>query len=131
MSYGTSSGVAALVPRYVNGAGAFDASTRPTLNQVNEWLEQVSAVLDAAMTAEHMTTPVTGDLSTALEFFVNQEVAAIAEGVNGSGRFGPSQSEPGATRFQLILTDVRQFVSTYAKGVNLSRRPERVYIELL
>lgn len=132
MSYGDAAQVAALVPIHTSPEGLFDSSTRPTLATVTTLLAQVSAILDAALAAEHLTTPV-GDIATAMTFFVNQEVAAIIEGINGAGRFGPTSDDqrPARTRFQIIMTDVREFIKTYARGISSENRPEAVVITML
>lgn len=100
MSYGSTNEVAALVPRYANADNVFTATTRPSLAQVETWLTQVSAVLDAYLATKGYSTPITAtDLNAAMDLFVAEEVASIAEGVNGSGRFGlppPTKSSKGA-----------------------------------
>jgi len=57
------------------------------------------------------------DVKDALDFFVNQEVASICEGVNGSGRFGPTSKAVGKQgRFSLMLEDVKAFVEGNKAG---------------
>lgn len=133
MSYGNADEIAALTPVHANEYGVFDSGTRPTLATVTTLIAQISAILDAALAAEHLTTPVTGDIATALRFFVNQEVAAIVEGVNGAGRFGPTadDKQPSRSRFQIIMSDVREFIATYARGVSSTNRPEDAVITML
>lgn len=133
MSYGNATEIAALVPRWANPGGQFDSATQPTLDTVTTLCDQISAILDAALVAEQMSPPATGDLATALRFFVNQEVAAIVEGINGAGRFGPTadDKQPQRSRFQIIMRDVQEFIATYAKGTSLSRRPEAASITML
>jgi hypothetical protein len=59
MTYGTAAGVAALAPRYANAAGRFDENTTPKLAHVTDWLTQVSAMLDVALSGYGVGTPVT------------------------------------------------------------------------
>lgn len=118
MSYGDKNEVAALVPRYANTSGVFDQLTRPTQAQVTAWLAQISAVLDAYLATKGYSVPVTeANLNAALDLFVNEETAAIAEGVNGSGRFGPtSQNKKQQGRWAIIRGDVTDFIDGLLVG---------------
>lgn len=119
-SYGDTGEIAALVPRYGNGSGIFDATTRPTLLQVESLTDQVSAVMNSILAGAGFSIPVSdADAKLMLDLFVNQEVAALAEGINGSGRFGPTGGGKQGTgsRFALILTDVQAFVKANATGL--------------
>lgn len=118
MSYGSTSEVANLTPRYVNGSGVFDTTTRPALATVTTWLTQLSGMIDSMMAKNGFATPVTNaTVKAALDLFVDQEAAALAEGVNGSGRFGPSTGKGGGRgRFALMLDDIATFIDAYAFG---------------
>lgn len=118
MSYGDKNEVAALVPRYANTSGVFDQLTRPTQAQVTAWLAQISAVLDAYLATKDYSVPVTeANLNAALDLFTNEETAAIAEGVNGSGRFGPtSQNKKQQGRWAIIRGDVTDFIDGLLVG---------------
>lgn len=118
MSYGSAKEVAALVPRYADSSNAFTATTRPTLAQVETWIAQVSSVLDAYLATKGYSTPVTEtNLNAALDLFVNEEAAALAEGVNGSGRFGPtSQNKKQQGRWAIIRGDVTDFIDGLLVG---------------
>ncbi len=118
MSYGDKNEVAALVPRYANTSGVFDQLTRPTAGQVSAWLTQISAILDTYLKTKGYSTPVTeSDLNASLDLFANEEAASIAEGVNGSGRFGPtSQNKKQQGRFAIIRADVTDFLDSLLIG---------------
>ncbi len=121
-SYGTLDGVAALAPRNANRGGAFDDTTRPTGAQVAAFIDQVSSIVNTMLAQHGFTTPVTdADVLPALRLFVNQEVAAMVEGVNGSGRFGPTIEGRRAggrkSRFQIILDDVATFIAEFKIGL--------------
>lgn len=118
-SYGHPNDIAAMVPRWANSSKLFDASTRPTLGEVETWVNQVSGVLNVILAQFGFSIPVTqADALEMLELFVNQEVAAITEGVNGSGRFGPTSKQVGKQgRFAIITGDVRDFVESVATGL--------------
>ena len=118
MAYGSASGVGALVPRYVNGSGVFDNTTRPTLTTVTSHLASVSSRLDIMLASVGFSVPITDDdITPSLDFFVNEEVAAIAEGINGSGRFGPTAKKPGGSRYEIITSDIRDFIAENAGGM--------------
>ena len=116
-SYGSATGVVAFVPNYGSG-GAFTTGTRPTLAQVEGWIDSVSGILNSILAEAGFTIPVTNDdVKDALDFFINQEVASICEGVNGSGRFGPTSKAVGKQgRFSLMLEDVKTFVEGNKAG---------------
>lgn len=118
-SYGSVLGVEALVPRYTSPAGHFDSSTRPVLTQVEQWLDQISAILNGYLAQYGFTIPVTNtDAVNLLAMFVNQEVAAMVEGVNGSGRFGPTTKAPGKRgRFAVITEDAEAYIAANAVGL--------------
>ena len=117
MSYGTSAGVAVLVPRYANGSD-FGVSTRPTKTSVETLLAQVSSLLDAMLGQFGFDVPVTDtEAVQILTLFVQEEVAAIIEGINGSGRFGPTTKQPAKSRFQIIGDDINVFLDMTSLGL--------------
>jgi len=117
-SYGSTGGVAALTPRYANGSGVYDATTRPTLTQVEGFIDQVSALINVMLAREGFDIPITNaDALLMLAMFVNEEVAQICEGINGSGRFGPGQKQIGQSRYKLITADVQEFIDANAEGI--------------
>ena len=120
-SYGDTAEVAALVPRHTAPGGKiFTQTTRPTLAQVESWVDQVSAVVNSILAQNGFSTiPVTqADAKLMLDYFVNEEVAAICEGVNGSGRFGPTAKRGGNRgRFAVIVEDVQAFIEAHAVGI--------------
>jgi hypothetical protein len=117
-SYGSAAGVASYVPRYANASLTFDNTvTRPRLSQVEAFLDQISSLVNAVLASNGFKIPITqADARLAITVFVEQEVAAIAEGINGSGRFGPTTKTPGKSRFQIIMEDISAFVLEHADG---------------
>jgi hypothetical protein len=118
MAYGTPAEVAAFVPRYADNSGTFSLATRPTLARVDAWLVQVSGVLDTYLASKGYPTPITDPaFLAALNMFTSEEVAAMAEGVNGSGRFGPTAPDQrGQSRFAIIRQDVMDFIDSLLVG---------------
>ena len=117
-SYGSLSGVASLVPRYASRGSTFDDTTRPVRTQLIGLIDQVSGLLNGIMAQNGFSIPVTqADVKMMLDLFVNQEVSAIVEGINGSGRFGPTTKTGGKKgRFALVFEDVELFVEANAAG---------------
>jgi hypothetical protein len=116
-SYGTTGGVSALTPRYATSGGVFDTTTRPTIATVEAQIDQISGLCNSILAQAGFKVPITqADCKLAIDIFVNEEVAAIVEGINGSGRFGPTTKEPGKSRFALIMDDLQAFVTANAGG---------------
>lgn len=117
-SYGSAVNVAALTPRWATSAGLFDEGTKPTIATVEAWIDQVSGILNAILSDNRFSIPVTqGDAVSMLDLFVNQEVAALVEGSHSGGRFGPTAKSPTGGRFDLIFTEVEAFVRRMAGGL--------------
>lgn len=119
--YGNLDDVAALVPRIATSGGLFSATTRPTDAQVSVWLDQVSAQVDVVLANEGFVAPVTQTtVVSAISGFVDQEVAAMCEGVNGSGRFGPTAKAPHnkgrLSLWALVVEDIEAFIGSNANG---------------
>jgi hypothetical protein len=117
-SYGNTGDIAGIVPKWADVTGVFTTGTRPTLLQVELYCNQISALLNAMLAEAGFTIPVAqADAKLALDYFVDEEVAAIVEGVNGSGRFGPSSKAVGAKgRFALLVGDAQAFIASNRAG---------------
>jgi len=116
-SYGSASGVASYVPRYANVSATFDTNTRPKLTQIESYIDQISGLVNAILASNGFHIPVTqADAKSAITIFIEQEVAAIAEGINGSGRFGPTTKTPSKSRFAIIMEDISAFILEHADG---------------
>lgn len=116
-SYGTPAGVSQLVPRYANGIGTFMSTDRPSLQGVVSLIDQVSGLLNSILSQNGFVIPVVqADVVLALTIFVQEEVASIVEGINGSGRFGPTTKSPNQSRFKIIMNDVQDFIIANADG---------------
>ena len=122
-SYGSVLGVAALVPRWTNsGTGdsaTFSSTSRPTITQVETFIDEVSAALNSMLAQSGFTIPVSdADAVKLLDLFVNVEVSTMCDGVNGSGRFGPSEkSSGGRGRFSLLMDDIQAFITANETGL--------------
>lgn len=119
-SYGSAAQVATLTPNWANASGVFDTTTQPKLASVETWIDQVSSVLNSVLRELGFVTPIVdADAKRTMDLFVNEEVAAIVEGVRGSGRFGPQAPGKGSAkgRQQIILEDARMFLKQNQVGL--------------
>lgn len=120
-SYGSDAEVAALVPRYTTG-GAFTSSTRPTLTQVEKFLDRVSSVLNVLLAEEGFVIPVTqADCKLALDDFAVAQASELAHAANGAGPYAPGNEEMrhGRSAFQIILREAAEFINKHADGFEL------------
>jgi hypothetical protein len=116
-SYGTVAGVVARARRYADKAGEFTLATAPTLAQVEGWIDQVSALVNSILAQNRFSIPVTqSDVALILAGFVEDEVSAMVEGANGSGRFGPGNQNERRSRYEIVTSEVGKFVSDNAAG---------------
>lgn len=127
--YGSATGVGALCPRFSGDDHDFAATTHPTAAEVGTFLDQMAGLINSVLAEEGFATPLSSPdtVKDALDGFANQEVAAIVNGLNGSGRFGPSSKSVQKTGlFGLVLEDVRSYITGSVAGfVNLGANRER------
>lgn len=117
-SYGSAAGVAALTPRFT-ADGSFDLYTRPTLLQVESWIDQVSGVLNLLLAEQGIAVPVTqADSVQALAILVNQSVADLVLAANSSGRFYTDRALQSARSPLLIIQDeLTGWIQSHAQGL--------------
>lgn len=117
-AYGSVEGVAVYSRRFTNKSSQFDDSTYPTFDTVETWINEVSAMMNLVLNTNNITTPITdAELVSMLDLFINQEVAAMANGVNGAGRLGPtSRTVKNAGMLGVVRMDIEKFVSQNALG---------------
>lgn len=94
MAYGTPAGVAAHAKTWTRGGDFYNASasplvaaTKPTLAEINTWLEQISNLFDRAISNEGFEVPVIAVKSVSLiTLEVERIVADLCDRANGMGR---------------------------------------------
>ncbi len=116
-SYGTAAGVAAYVGVFT-ASGAFTTATKPTLAQVESWIDQVSALLNTALAKRGFTVPMTqADAVLGAKSLVEQLVSDLAQAANSSGRFFSEKNlERGVNNWNIIRNDISAWVEEYASG---------------
>lgn len=117
-SYGSAAGVAAYVGVYT-AAGVFSTSTKPTLANVENWIDQVSALLNTALAKRGFNVPLTqADAALAATSLVEQLVSDLAQAANSSGRFFSERFlERGVSNWAVIRNDISAWVEEYASGL--------------
>lgn len=114
-SYGSVAEVAALVGRYTSD-GSLTEDTRPTLVQVERFIDRVSGVVNLILTEAGFTIPVTqADAVLVMAEFVVEEVIQLCHGANGAGPFAPGSEElRRASPFRIITREAREFINGHA-----------------
>jgi len=130
MSYGSLSGVSALVPV----AGTLGATSTPTSAQVTEWLAQGSARIDRALSSAGYSIPVasTATVHAELTALANLYAAAhvlIARGLDSANGEAENRSDAYIERFTSELTALASsdlsalgVSAATTTGVNAGRR---------
>lgn len=133
MSYGSVSGVSALVPV----AGTLGSSSTPTSAQVTEWLTQASARIDRALASAGYSIPVTSTATayaelTALANLYGAAFVLMARGLDSATGEAENRSDALMRQFSDGLTSIASSdlsalgVSASATtGVNAGRRRVR------
>lgn len=118
-SYGTVAEVGVLTPLYATATGTtYDATTRPTITQVEAFIDRVSAIVNVLLAEAGFDVPVTqADAKLALDEFVVMQAAHLAEFANGAGPFvaGGDQMRY-STPTRVIMRDAELFISKHAAG---------------
>lgn len=119
-SYGTAAGVAAFTNRWT-ASGSYTTSTRPTLAQVEAWIDQVSATLNVALAGAGFSIPVTNaDAKLSLIAVVEAAVADLCHAANSSGRFFTDRAlERGVSPIRTIRQEMSMWVEEQADGLEM------------
>lgn len=116
-SYGSVAEVEALTGRYTF-EGSYDNSTRPTLTQVEKFIDRVSALLNLLLAEAGYSIPITqADAALVCDEFVVEQAVQLCHGANGAGPFAPgSEQLRGRTAFEIISREAAEFVEKHAPG---------------
>ncbi len=117
-SYGTAAMVAALAPRYAN-SGSFDTTTRPTLTQVEVWIDQMSAFVNTLLAEAGFTIPITQvDVVNMLAGLVCSAVSDRCEYANRTGRFWTETAvDRGISIEKVLRAEISDWIGAHAKGI--------------
>lgn len=119
-SYGTVGEVAANTPRYLV-QGAFTIATRPTLAQVEKWIDTCSATLNTILASAGFTIPIVQpDAALACGQIVVEAVSDLVNNANSSGRFFSDKSiASGSAPMAIIRKDMEDWVTSIKYGFSL------------
>jgi hypothetical protein len=124
-SYGTASGVAAYSGIFTD-AGKFTSQTNPTEVTVVNWIDQISAYLNAAMISYGVNAPILENLFDSTDranmvrpmcvALVEQDVADLVALANGSGRLVPIDQR-GISPWKVIRNEIFAWAQQMAPGL--------------
>lgn len=124
MSYGAVANVAALAGAWTNNGeflddGQYTTATRPSLNQVETWLEQMSGVIDLALATEGFVTPLTETTAiAAVAPIIEGVVKDLCEAANSVGRFFTKTAiERGISPIRAVSKELNEWVKNNAVGL--------------
>jgi hypothetical protein len=125
-SYGTVAGVAALAHTWTTNdtflnedACAATSATNPSLTTVENWINQVSAVLNTALSKYGFVVPITTARGILVaSSIVEQLVADLVAYANSKGRFLSEKfADSGLSVWRAIRNDLDLWVLEYAPGL--------------
>ena len=116
-SYGSVAEVEALVPRWTND-GVFDTVARPTLAQVERFIDRVSSIVNTVLAEQGFSIPViNADAKMVLAQFVTLQVADLCNMVNSAGRFFSEKQV--SNPWKELFSDANDFLAAHADGLAL------------
>jgi hypothetical protein len=115
-SYGTVAGVAAYVAHLLpTSKTTFDATTRPTITQVEAFLDQQSAKLNAWLAMSGYSTPVTAvGAVTVLSNFANLGAAGLCELTQRAAGVEAEGTNQRENKFLAEFKEAEAFITTGA-----------------
>lgn len=119
-SYGSTDEVGALTPLYATASGViYSTTTRPTLAQVETFVNRVSGILNVLLAEAGFKVPVSqADAKLALDEFVVAQVVELCHAANGAGPYAPGSEEMRAgSPFRTIEREAAEFILKHAAGV--------------
>ncbi len=117
-SYGSVAEVAAMTGRYLIG-GTFTTATRPTLAQVEKFIDNASSTLNVMLAKAGFTVPITqADAKAACGEIVVECVVDMCHAANSTGRFFTDRAlERGMNPMKAIREDIADWVEAQAPGL--------------
>jgi len=113
-SYGSLAEVVPFARAYLAGESTFSATTRPTLTEVEKFIDRASGVLNLALAAAGFTIPVTqADARLACDDWVVTLAAAYVE---ASQPFAGLEDNERAQSFTRLYREAEKFVQANAAG---------------
>jgi len=97
-SYSSTSEVKAFTKHLLNGQTAFNSTTRPTVTEVEKFIDRASGLLNVALGGVGLTTPITNSTAKlACDDWVTDQATAYVELTQrGAGFDGTENTRPGS-----------------------------------
>lgn len=118
MAYGSPEGVAALASIWTDEGSftnddLYETGTTPTLEQVEQWLEELSVFVDIALSGEGFTVPISHvDLVKAIGLKVNTMAADLVHLQHSKGRlFSDRIQESGTAPMTILEREILAWVN--------------------
>lgn len=107
-----------MTPRW-SPNGAFTTTTRPTLAQVEKWIDNASSTLNVMLANAGFTTPITqADAKAACGEIIVEVVADLVVNANSSGRFYTEKAlAAGSSPMATLRKDMQDWVDSMASGL--------------
>lgn len=119
-SYGTAAGVSVRCGQYVDAVlNTFTTSTHPTLAQVETFINQVSGLMNTALSKAGFTVPVTqADAVQAITGIVEEYAADLVLATGMQGRFySESFQRSGKSRITVMADEINAWAEAAAPGL--------------
>ncbi len=119
-SYGTAFGVSVRCGQYVDASsGQFTTTTHPTLTQVETFLNQVSGLMNTALSKAGFAVPVSqADAVQAITGIVEEYAADLVLATGMQGRFySESFQRSGKSRINVMADEINAWVESAAPGL--------------
>jgi hypothetical protein len=116
-SYGSVAEVQALTPRY----GVYSTTTRPTLAQVENFIDKISATLNVILAGAGFAIPIVqADAKAACAQIIVEAATDLCHAANSAGRFYTERAlERGVAPMKVIRQEMAQWVEDQADGLEL------------
>jgi len=116
-SYGTVVEVTAFTAHLLDGATAFNSTTRPTVTQIEKFIDRASSYVNIALNTNGFTTPVTNTTAVLMldDWVVNQAVVYTELTQRGAG-FNEEEGSRTAS-FRSLGTSAMKFVDDNSLGL--------------
>ncbi len=109
--YGSVAGTAKYV-RHLTNDGEFDDDTRPTLDDVEEMLDESSAILNGWLSQNNYTVPVTAERAlAALSRYANLGAAGLAELAQRSAGYSETDQNRRENKFLAEFYKAEKFIA--------------------
>jgi hypothetical protein len=118
-SYGTAADVAAMTARYTSSGAFVDGTTRPTLTQVETWIDNASATLNVMLAKAGFSIPIIQtSAKAACAQIVVETVAELVHYANSAGRFYTERAlERGVAPMRVLRQEMADWVESMAPGL--------------